>query len=72
MTTAKYMADHLDVLAQYLGADYQPLIDKNFDRLKRQSEFPCEYQEVISLAREALVLYEELLRQIGRNEGFDS
>ena len=68
-TTARYMAETLDDLSEFLGPEYQDLIDQIMDKLHEQ-QLPHSYDAVVILARDAISLYERLLESVGNKEGF--
>ena len=70
-TTARYMADNLDDISEFLGVEYQDLINQIMDKLHEQ-QLPHSYDAVVILAKDAITLYEQLIDEIGRNEGFSN
>ena len=72
MTTANHLADDLDSLSEFLGAQDQPRIDALQERLKKIENFPPMYRDVIALAREAGQLYQDLVDDIGEREKFEA
>ena len=72
MKTAQHLADDLDDLSNYLGAEDQQRIDAIHDRLNRIDQLPDQYRDVIQLAREAVQLYSDLLDDVGEREQFES
>lgn len=68
LTTAKYMADNVDTLADFLGSGYQGIIDQIMQKLTGQ-QLPKSYDEVVGLAREGLALFETLIQQVGEELG---
>lgn len=63
------MADNLDDISEFLGVEYQDLINQIMGKLHEQ-QLPHSYDAVVILAKDAIVLYEQLIDEIGRNEGF--
>ncbi len=70
MTTATHMADDLDELSEFLGADDQARIDVILTRLA-EITLPEAYRDVIRLAREIVQVYADFLEAIGDREGFE-
>ena len=70
-TTARYMADNLDDISEFLGEEYQDLINQIMDKLHEQ-QLPHSYDAVVILAKDSIRLYEQLIEEIGRNEGFST
>lgn len=68
-TTSRYMADDLDAISEFLGEEYQELIEQIMDKLREQ-RLPHSYDAVLILAKDAIALYERLIEEIGENEGF--
>ena len=71
MTTANHLADDLDDLSEFLGAQDQPRIDAVHERLKQVENFPPMYRDVIALAREA-IHYQDLVDDVGEREKFEA
>jgi hypothetical protein len=69
LTTANFMADHLDDLSEYLGSEDQPAVDRILVGLKEMS-FPESYRDIIRMARTAGELYGDFLQDLGEREGF--
>lgn len=65
------MADNLDDISNFLGAEYQDLINQIMDKLHEQ-QLPHSYDAVLILARDAIALYNQLIEEIGENEGFSA
>ena len=72
MTTASHLADDLDDLSDFLDARDQPAIDALQARLVKMESFPDSYRDVISLSREVIQLYQDLIDDVGEREGFTS
>jgi len=72
MQTAQHLADDLDDLSDYLGPDDQRQIDAIQERLRQIDQFPAQYRDVVSLAREAVRLYSDLLDDVGEREQFEA
>jgi hypothetical protein len=70
-TTAEHMADDLDRLANFLSAAYQPQIEAINKHLMEMTQLPDRYREVITVARNALVLYEDLVNAVEDAEKFE-
>ena len=70
-TTARNMADNLDDISEFLGEEYQDLINQILDKLHEQ-QLPHSYDAVIILAKDAIALYDQLIDSIGKNEGFSN
>lgn len=70
-TTARYMADNLDDISNFLGAEYQDLINQIMDKLREQ-QLPHSYDAVLILAKDAIALYDQLIEKVGENEGFSA
>ncbi len=69
LTTANFMADHLDDLSDFLGTEDQSRVDRILQGLKEMT-FPESYRDVIRLVRTASDLYGDFLEDIGDREGF--
>jgi hypothetical protein len=69
LITATHMADSLDDISAYLGSQYSLEVEKIQEKLKEQG-LPHSYDAVIILAKDALELYETLVDEIGKAEGF--
>jgi hypothetical protein len=69
MTTATFMADHLDELSEYLGEPDQPAVDGILERLQ-EITIPPTYRDLIRVAREATDMYSDFLDGLGEREGF--
>jgi hypothetical protein len=67
-TTAEHLADDLDRLADHLDSSYQGKVDEIMNLLKQVALLPENYRSVITTARQALDLYEDLLDDIGERE----
>jgi hypothetical protein len=67
-TTAEHMADDLDRLAEHLDASYQERIEAIMGLLREITGFPANYREVVTKARGALDLYEDLINDVGEKE----
>jgi hypothetical protein len=70
LTTANFMADDLDDLSEFLGPEDQSTIDRIMSRLS-ETTLPESYRAVMTLAREAISLYSELLDEVGAREAFE-
>jgi hypothetical protein len=70
MTTASHLADDLDDLSDFLDTRDQAAIDALQTRLTRIESFPESYRDVISLSREVIQLYQDLIDDVGEREGF--
>lgn len=72
LTTANHLADNLDDISEYLGPADQKNVDAIHDRAKGIEAFPDSYRDVISLSREAVQLFQDLLDDVGERENFDT
>ena len=72
MTTANHMADNLDDLSEFLGSDDQKNVDAIHERAQGIKALPDSYRDVITLSREAVQLYQDLLDDIGERQGFNT
>lgn len=70
MNTAQHLADDLDDLSDFLGADDQVRVDAIHDRLSQIENLPQRYRDVVTLCREAADLYNDLLDDIDERERF--
>ena len=70
-TTARHMGDDLDAISEFLGVEYQDLINQIMDKLHEQ-QLPHSYDAVVILAKDSLSLYERLISRVGENEGFSN
>ncbi len=69
--TASHLADDLDDLSDFLGAADQVHIDAIRERLASIDKFPDKYRDVITLSREVIQLYQDLIDDIGERERFN-
>lgn len=72
MTTATRLADDLDSLSDFLGAQEQVQVDAITTRLAEIGVLPERFRDVVSIAREAIELYSDLLEDIGEREKFEA
>jgi hypothetical protein len=70
MNTANHIADNLDDLSDFLGAEDQERVDAIHNRLGQMEALPPAYRDVIMLAREVATLYQDLLDDVGEREKF--
>jgi len=71
LTTATHMADDLDELSEFLGAEDQAQIDAILARLAEVT-IPERYRDVIRLARGIVDMYSDFLETIGDRERFEA
>lgn len=70
-TTAQFLADNLDALADFLGAEYQGFVDEIHTQLRQITQLPANYDDVVEAARTAITLYERLVNEVGSREKFE-
>ncbi len=69
LTTANHLADNIDNLSEFLGPDDQDRVDHVKARLAEMT-IPERFGQVVRLAREGLVLFDELLDSVDERERF--
>lgn len=70
MQTASHLADDLDDLSDFLGPADQDRIDAIHERLRQIDTFPANYRAVITMSREVIQLYQDLIDDVGERENF--
>ena len=69
LNNAMHLADELDEISEYLDASYSQAIQKIQDKLT-EVQIPHTYDAIILVFKEGLSLYEALIDEVGRKEGF--
>ena len=70
VTTANHLADNMDDLSNFLGAEDQDRVAEITDRLAEMT-IPRTYREVVSAGHEGIRLYQGLLDRIDEREQFE-
>jgi hypothetical protein len=71
LTTANNLSDDLDRLSEFLGPQDQELVDRIITRLSEIGQLPDRYVDLVTLGREAVNLYDDLLQHVSDVEGFE-
>ena len=69
LMNATHLADDLDDLSEFLDSAYSPIIKRIQDRLT-EAQMPHTYDAIVVLVKDGVSLYEELLREVSKQEGF--
>jgi hypothetical protein len=71
LTTADTLSDNMDDLSEYLGPEYQTVVDALLTRLAEIGQLPDRYTDLVHVARDSVRLYDDLLSAVAEREGFD-
>ena len=70
LNNAMHLADDLDEISEYLDSSYSPIIQRIQDTLT-EAQMPHSYDAILVLVRNGVTMYEELIREVGEQEGFE-
>ena len=69
LNNAMHLADDLDDISEFSDGSYSALIKRIQDKLT-EAQMPHTYDAIILLVRDGVSMYEELIAEVGKYEGF--